>query len=58
MLDLRAGVGASDGRWRLSLYGKNVTDKYYYVNTVHAFDTNVRYAGRPASYGVSLAVKY
>ena len=58
LVDLRAGVETAGGHWRLSIYGKNVTNKYYYINTVHAFDTNVRYTGRPATYGATLAYRY
>lgn len=54
LLDLRAGVKSEDGKWRLQVWGKNVTDKFYYTNTLHAFDTDVRFTGRPATYGITL----
>lgn len=58
LLDLRAGVGRSDGGWRLSVFGKNVTDTYYWTNTLHAYDTDIRYTGRPSTYGVTLSIRY
>jgi outer membrane receptor protein involved in Fe transport len=58
LVDLRAGVASRDDRWRLSVYGKNVFNKYYWTNVVAAFDTIGRYAGMPGTYGVSLAFKY
>jgi iron complex outermembrane receptor protein len=58
LLDLRAGIGRTDGAWRLSIFGKNVTDKYYWTNTLHAYDTDIRYAGRPATYGATLSIRY
>jgi outer membrane receptor protein involved in Fe transport len=58
LVDLRAGVASRDDRWRLSIYGKNVFNKYYWTNVVAAFDTIGRYAGMPGTYGVSLAFKY
>lgn len=51
-LDLRAGVQSSDG-WKLMLWGRNVTDTHYWTNSLRAFDTIVRYTGRPAEYGVT-----
>lgn len=58
LLDLRAGVGSSDDRWRVSVWGKNVLNEYYWNNVVAAFDTIGRYAGKPATYGVSVSFRY
>lgn len=58
LLDLRAGVATEDGKYRLTVYGKNVTNTYYYTNAPTIYDTQVRYAGRPATYGVSLSARY
>ncbi len=58
LLDLRAGIETTDGRWRLQFWGKNVTDKFYVTNTLHAFDTDVRFTGRPATYGATLSWRY
>ena len=58
ILDLRAGVEGDDGLWRVSVWGKNVTNKFYSTNVQTAFDAIVRFAGMPATYGVTLAVRY
>lgn len=58
LVDLRAGIEAPGGRWRFSVWGKNVLNKYYWNNVVADFDTVVRYANKPATYGVSIAFKY
>ncbi|NOX93656.1 MAG: TonB-dependent receptor [Alphaproteobacteria bacterium] len=58
LLDLRAGIEAQDQRWRLSVWGKNVTDELYSVNTLVIQDTLSQYAGRPATYGATFTVKY
>jgi outer membrane receptor protein involved in Fe transport len=58
LLDLRAGVHAADDSWRLMVWGKNVTNKYYYQNVIPSYDVVVRYAGQPATYGVSFAYKF
>lgn len=58
-LDLRAGYTAPNGNWRLQLWGKNVTNKYYWTNVVTAGDVAAaRLAGMPATYGVTLGFKF
>ncbi|WP_157801318.1 TonB-dependent receptor [Sphingobium sp. LB126] len=57
-LDLRAGVQAPDERWKLSVWGRNVTNRHYWTNSLRAFDTIVRYTGRPSEYGVTLGYKF
>jgi iron complex outermembrane recepter protein len=58
LIDLRAGIAAADDSWRVSVWGKNVGNEYYWNNVVAAFDTIGRYAGKPATYGVSVSFKY
>ena len=58
LLDLRAGVESPDGKWRLQVWGKNVTNKYYLVNISHVTDAIAALAGRPASYGVTLSTRF
>ncbi|MBZ9646904.1 TonB-dependent receptor [Sphingobium sp. 3R8] len=57
-LDLRAGIGTNDDRWKISLFGRNVTNTYYWSTTIYGSDTSYRYAARPATYGASLAVQF
>lgn len=58
LLDLRAGIRAPDDRWRLTLWGKNVTNKYYWINATRVNDTTFRYAGRPATFGGTISLKF
>jgi iron complex outermembrane recepter protein len=58
LVDLRAGIKSSDGTWRASVWGKNVTNEYYWSNVVAAFDTIGRYTAKPATYGVSIGFNY
>lgn len=58
LLDLRASIQTKDGRYRVQLWGKNVTDKFYWTNVSHPYDTIVRYAGMPATYGVTFGAKF
>ncbi|MGE0741990.1 MAG: TonB-dependent receptor [Hyphomonadaceae bacterium] len=57
-LDLRAGIGAEEENWRLTFWGRNVTDEYYWVNTVRLNDVVVRYPAMPATYGVTLSLDF
>lgn len=58
LLDLRAGVSSQDDRWRVSAFGRNVTSKSYVTAVSTFLDTLVRYRGKPAVYGVSLAYRF
>ena len=58
LLDLRAGVATADGRWNASIWGRNVTDKYYWTSAVRGSDAVVRYAGMPATYGITVGFQY
>jgi iron complex outermembrane receptor protein len=58
LLDLRAGIATLDGKYRLEFWGKNVTNKYYWSNVVYSFDTIVRYAELPVTYGATLTVAF
>ena len=58
LIDLRAGLEAPDSKWRLSIYGRNVTNQYYWTAAYRITDTTVRYAGQPVSYGVTFSYRY
>jgi iron complex outermembrane recepter protein len=58
LLDLRAGIATLDGKYRLEFWGRNVTNKYYWNNIVYSFDTIVRYAEMPVTYGATLTVTF
>jgi iron complex outermembrane recepter protein len=58
LLDLRAGIQNHDGRWRVSVWGKNVLDKYYWNNVVRESDNTVRYTGFPATFGITLSARF
>jgi outer membrane receptor protein involved in Fe transport len=58
MLDLRAGIQAPDGDWRFTVWGRNVTNEYSATNVLIANDVIARYAGQPATYGVTFSHKF
>lgn len=57
-IDLRAGITTADKRWRLTVYGQNVTNKSYVTAVSTFLDTLIRYRGKPAVYGASFAYRY
>jgi len=56
-VDFRAGYEADDGAWRIMLWAKNAFDKLYWTNTATSLDATFRYAGRPATYGLTVGFK-
>lgn len=58
VLDLRAGIKSADDRWSVSIWGKNVTNSYYWDNVSFFFDTVTRIPSRPATYGITLGTKF
>ena len=53
-IDVQLGIEDADKKWRLALWSRNLTNKYYYTNVQRQVDTVVRMAGRPVTYGLSL----
>lgn len=58
LVDVRAGVESQNGNWRLSAWGRNVGDVYYWTAANRNLDTTVRFTGRPATYGVNLSYRF
>jgi iron complex outermembrane receptor protein len=58
LLDVHAGIGTADGKYHLRVWGKNITDKYYWNNAILGSDTIVRYAEMPATFGVTFSVRF
>ena len=71
LTNLRVGVGAPDGSWKLSLFGKNLGDKAYYVaeaaqplaGLISAGGTASAqgffgWYGTPRTYGIELTVRH
>lgn len=57
LVDLRAGVKFDDDRWSIMVFGKNIFNKYYITNIMTDYDTIGRFAGEPATYGVTIGFK-
>ncbi len=58
LVDLRAGVETKDGAWKISLWGRNVGNTYYWNSANYYGDTVTRFTGMPATYGVALSYRY
>ena len=56
-VDLQAGVDFSDGKYRVMIWGKNVTNEFYITNRNFSYDGVVQFAGMPAIYGATFTVK-
>ena len=57
-LDLRAGLELRNGHYRIWIWGKNVTDEYYWSNVFANGNAIARFVGQPATYGISLSGRF
>lgn len=58
LVDLRAGLTTPDEKWKFSVWGRNIFNKYYWTSVNQSQDVVVRFTGRPATYGVSISYRY
>jgi iron complex outermembrane receptor protein len=54
----RIGFGAEDGNWEVLLWGRNITDEYYFTSANISNDYWFRSTGSPRSWGVSLNMQF
>ena len=55
----RIGYGAADGQWRVLLWGRNITDEYYYPAAYNGGNGPfIRVHGMPRTWGLSLDYKF
>jgi hypothetical protein len=57
-VDIRAGYRTQGDRFNVTLWGKNVFDRYIVNNAVSYNDIIVRETGMPVTYGVSFGYKF
>lgn len=57
-LDARLGYITADDKWKVMLFGKNLTDEYYWTTVIPSFDSAGRFAGRPRTWGVMVSYDY
>lgn len=58
LVDLQAGVESESGSWKAFVWGKNVTNEYYVTNVLNNTDGRDRFVGMPATYGVTVSLRY
>lgn len=58
LLGFRAGVETRDGRWTAQVFGNNVTNTYYLTHAQKFSDFVTRFAGTPATYGITIGYKF
>jgi iron complex outermembrane receptor protein len=56
----RIGIGPQNERWSVELWGRNLTDEFYYVGAFQPPLQNsyVIYPNEPATYGVTIRARY
>jgi iron complex outermembrane recepter protein len=57
-LDLRAGLDLDANDMRVEIWGRNVTNRYYSINNIRSADSVFRFAGQPATYGISFGYRF
>lgn len=59
IVNARIAIGSEDGRWRALLWGRNITDEYYYPAAYRGGNGPfVRSAGLPRTYGLTLSYNF
>ncbi|PQM25682.1 TonB-dependent receptor (plasmid) [Sphingopyxis lindanitolerans] len=58
LVNLQAGVSSADGKWQVSIYGKNVFNKFYWTDVFRQIDNTSRHIAPPATYGVRVQFKF
>ncbi len=56
LVDLRLGV--SHGNWSFQVWGRNITNKWYWTGAYHVNDVLLRYTGMPSTYGATFNYKF
>ena len=57
-VDARLGYEAEDASWKVMIWGKNIFDKYYWTSVHQSYDGASRFAGMPATYGVTFGFDF
>ena len=52
------GLYDLDGRWKLNLWARNLTDEYYWTSVSSNANLVVRFAGKPRTFGLNLTLAY
>lgn len=58
LLNASLGIHSLDDRWELSVWGRNLTDEYYWSAVSSNANVVVRFPGQPRTYGASVTMKF
>ncbi|MDP2010499.1 MAG: TonB-dependent receptor [Phenylobacterium sp.] len=58
LLNASLGLHSSDDRWEVSVWGRNLTDEYYWSAVSSNANVVVRFPGQTRTFGASFTVKY
>lgn len=58
LLNGSIGVYSLNDTWEFSIWGKNLTDEYYWQQITSNANVILRFAGQPRTYGASLSYKF
>ena len=58
LVDAQGGVNFAQGRYRVMVWGKNITNRFYLINVARYADGLSRFTGMPTTYGVTFTAKF
>ena len=58
LVNARIGVSDIDGKWSVTLWGRNLTDEYYWHSSSQSNLSVIRLNGMPTTYGVTFSYNY
>jgi Outer membrane receptor proteins, mostly Fe transport len=58
LLNASVGVQSLDDRWRFQVWGRNLTNEYYWTAVSSNANVVVRFPGQPRTYGASLTYNF
>jgi outer membrane receptor protein involved in Fe transport len=58
LIDAQGGINLPGGRYRVMLWGKNISNKFYLTNIARYTDGIQRFTGMPATYGVTVSARF
>ena len=54
--DARVGYASASGRWRVTIWGRNLFNKYYWTNVLSSVaDVSTAFSGMPRTYGITFS---
>ena len=58
LLNGSIGLYSMDNGWEVSIWGRNLTDEYYWQQITSNANVIMRFAGKPRTYGASLSYRF